>query len=75
MPIVRSDISRQEVITPVQELPVPEETPASETVYVTRTGKKDHRDGYSCLRRSKISISLVEAKQLYSPCGRCNPPR
>ena len=45
------------------------------TVYVTRTGKKYHLGSCSSLRRSKIPISLVEAKQKYSPCSRCNPPR
>ena len=45
------------------------------TVYVTRTGKKYHLDGCSSLRRSKIPISLAEAKQQYAPCSRCNPPR
>ena len=44
------------------------------TVYVTRTGKKYHLDGCSFLRRSKIEVSLAEAKQNYNPCGRCNPP-
>ena len=44
-------------------------------VYVTRTGKKYHLDGCSSLRRSKISISLAEARRRnYEPCGRCNPP-
>ena len=54
----------------------PEPQPLEDvTVYVTRTGKKYHRDGCSSLRRSKIPISLVEAKQQYGPCSRCNPPR
>ena len=44
-------------------------------VYVTRTGKKYHQEGCTSLRRSKIPISLAEAKQGYGPCGRCNPPR
>ena len=44
-------------------------------VYVTRTGKKYHREGCISLRRSKIPISMAEAKERYSPCGRCNPPR
>ena len=44
-------------------------------VYRTRTGKKYHREGCTSLSRSKIPISLTEAKQKYSPCGRCNPPR
>ena len=44
-------------------------------VYVTRTGKKYHRDGCRSLSKSKIAISLAEAKRTYGPCGRCNPPR
>ena len=45
------------------------------TVYVTRTGKKYHLGSCSSLRRSKIEISLTEAKQQYGACSRCNPPR
>ena len=53
------------------------EPTASENVavYVTRTGKKYHRGSCNSLRRSKIPISLAKAKQKYSPCSRCNPPR
>ena len=47
-----------------------------ERVYITRTGKKYHRERCSSLRRSKIPISLVEAKERnFGPCGRCNPPQ
>jgi len=46
---------------------------SEEQVFVTRTGKKYHRADCSSLRRSKIPISLAEAKQRYGPCGRCNP--
>lgn len=52
--------------------PLPSE---DEIVYVTHTGTKYHNDGCSSLSRSKREISLVEAKQKYGPCGRCNPPR
>ena len=55
-----------------------EDTPAepqSETVYVTRTGKKYHLVDCRHLRRSKIPISLADAKLQYSPCAKCNPPR
>ena len=53
-----------------------EDTPVKDmSVYVTRTGKKYHLGSCSSLRRSKIPISLAEAKQKYSPCSRCNPPR
>jgi len=45
------------------------------TVYVTRTGKKYHREGCRYLRKSKIPISLKDAiKRGYTPCSVCNPP-
>ncbi|MBT6143632.1 hypothetical protein HOH51_03930 [bacterium] len=45
------------------------------TVYVTRTGAKYHRGSCRYLRKSKIPISLADAKRRYSPCSVCNPPR
>jgi len=45
------------------------------TVYITRTGKKYHRDGCQYLRKSQIATSLASARQSYSPCSRCNPPQ
>lgn len=50
-------------------------TKSGAQVYVTRTGKKYHRDGCRSLSKSKIPISLAEAMQKYGPCGRCNPPQ
>ncbi len=47
---------------------------AQETVYITRTGTKYHRDGCRYLSKSKIPISLKEAVASYGPCGICNPP-
>lgn len=47
--------------------------PQGQMVYVTRTGKKYHRDGCTHLR-SRIPISLKEAKVRYSPCKVCMPP-
>lgn len=45
------------------------------TVYITKTGEKYHTGGCSCLKKSKIAISLSEAKaDGYSPCSRCSPP-
>lgn len=44
------------------------------TVYVTKTGEKYHRDGCRYLSKSKIPISLDNAKALYTPCSVCNPP-
>jgi hypothetical protein len=48
----------------------------SQTVYVTRTGKKYHRDGCRYLRSSRIPVSLKDAKDRgYTPCSVCKPPR
>lgn len=46
----------------------------SETVFVTSTGKKYHKDGCTHLKKSKIPISIQEAKaQGYEPCSICYP--
>lgn len=68
---------RQEAAAPEAE---PEEKPPPATghvgVYVTRTGGSYHRGTCSSLRKSKIPISLAEAKRRgYRPCKRCNPPQ
>ena len=48
----------------------------SDIVYITRAGKKYHREGCGSLRRSKIPISIEEAcKRRYAPCSNCNPPK
>lgn len=49
--------------------------PEEETVYVTRTGSKYHRLSCRYLRQSRITISLKEAKQSYTPCSVCKPPQ
>jgi endonuclease YncB( thermonuclease family) len=49
--------------------------PDEETVYVTRTGAKYHRSSCQYLRRSRIPVSLKEAKQSYGPCSVCRPPQ
>src|SRR5579859_1316826 len=47
-----------------------------QTVYVTRTGKKYHRDGCRHLNASKIRISLKHAKAKgYTACKVCHPPQ
>lgn len=47
----------------------------SDIVYITRTGKKYHKEGCGSLRRSKIPIFLYEAcKRRYAPCSNCDPP-
>ena len=67
-----SGVSAQRVITSVQKLPTTDET-QEVTVYVTRTGKKYHRSGCRYLSRSKIPISLTEAKLRYGSCSVCRP--
>lgn len=43
-------------------------------VYVTETGKKYHREGCRYLAKSKIPVSLEEArKRGYEPCSVCRP--
>lgn len=49
--------------------------PVETTVYVTKTGSKYHRSGCQYLSKSKIPISLSEARNKYTPCSKCNPPR
>ena len=44
-------------------------------VYVTRTGECYHRSNCSYLSKSKIPMSLIEARKRYRPCSKCNPPR
>lgn len=46
------------------------------TVYVTNNGDKYHRDGCRSLAKSKIPISLADAKAAgYTPCKVCKPPQ
>jgi hypothetical protein len=43
-------------------------------VYITKSGKKYHKDGCSFLKSSKIMISLEQAKQGgLTPCSKCFP--
>lgn len=46
----------------------------AQTVYVTKTGKKYHRESCQYLRQSKIEMKLEQAKVLYDPCSVCKPP-
>jgi micrococcal nuclease len=49
--------------------------PATPTVYVTFTGDKYHRDGCKYLAKSKLAMSLEEAKERHTPCSVCKPPQ
>ena len=45
-----------------------------DTVYITDTGKKFHRDGCRHLEESQHPISRADAKSRgYEPCGTCKP--
>ena len=49
--------------------------PKTQTVYITRTGKKYHRDGCRYLAASKIPIALKEAEARgFTACKACRPP-
>ncbi|RKU20992.1 nuclease [Candidatus Poribacteria bacterium] len=61
------------VVQPPNE-PEPPEAVQDVQVYRTKTGKKYHRAGCRWLK-SKIPITLEEAKLRYGPCRVCNPPR
>lgn len=44
------------------------------TVYVTKSGKKFHRESCGSLSKSKIPILYEEAcSDGYTPCGKCKP--
>ena len=45
-------------------------------VYITKTGKKYHRESCRWLSRAKIATPLEQAKKRgYTPCKTCKPPR
>lgn len=70
----KAPVSSKPVVVQAEAQPV--QTPQSETVYITKTGKKYHRDGCRYLRQSKIAISLDDAQaEGYDPCSVCNPPQ
>lgn len=47
----------------------------TETVYITKTGKKYHRNGCRYLSQSKIKTTVKEAQANgYTPCKICRPP-
>ena len=63
-------------VVPAQQ-PAPQKTTdtKTQTVYITKTGKKYHRDGCRYLK-SRIPISLKDAKANgYMPCSVCRPPQ
>lgn len=47
--------------------------PQEDIVYITKTGKKYHRQGCRYLKQSKIAIEREEAQKYYTPCKVCRP--
>lgn len=59
-----------------QPAPKASEQKREATVYVTRTGKRYHRDGCRYLSHSRMPMSLSDAKKSgYTPCQVCHPPQ
>ena len=59
----------------IYEPPPVERGYTGQTLYVTKTGTKYHRDGCRSLRKSRTPISLGDAKRKgYGPCKVCGPP-
>lgn len=61
----------------VSQAPAPQQQVQTkeQTVYITKTGKKYHTATCRCLSKSKIPISLKDAKARgYTACSVCNPP-
>ena len=58
-----------------QQGPPAQQDTKTQTVYLTRTGKRYHRDGCRYLAASKIPISLKDAKARgFTACKVCHPP-
>jgi hypothetical protein len=50
-------------------------TSGETTVYVTKTGRKYHRENCQHLKKSSRAMTLKQAlEQGYEPCSRCKPP-
>ena len=56
-----------------QKLQAQKIDPKKKIVYITRKGNKYHRDSCRYLSKSKITISLEEARKYYKPCLVCKP--
>jgi len=64
------------VTEPAETPPAPVLDTGTGEVYKTETGSKYHSDGCSYLSKSRIPISLADAKaEGLTPCSKCNPPQ
>lgn len=69
-------VQQQQPPPPQVTQPAQPEQSQAITVYITNTGSKYHRDGCQYLSKSKIAISLTDAKaRHYEPCKVCKPPQ
>ena len=64
-------------VPPLQQPTHQQQTQTKEqTVYITKTGKKYHTATCRYLSKSKIPISLKDAKAKgFTPCSVCKPPQ
>lgn len=75
--VVKLESTRVARVTTTLLIPASSQTRAasSVTVYITDTGERYHRSGCRYLRKSRIAISLEEAKAGgFTPCLVCKPP-
>ena len=70
-----STIVKPTVVNPSPEKKAITNQNKSITVYITESGEKYHSDGCRYLKKSKIPISLDNAKAGYVPCSVCGAPR
>ena len=79
-PVATKKVAETAVATVAATTAATTATPAqgddSIIVYTTNTGSCYHNDGCSSLSKSKIPITLAEAKaEGLKPCSKCNPPQ
>jgi len=70
----KTPASSSETVVPVA--PTTPKPSSDVTVYITKTGEKYHTGSCRYLSKSKIPITLKDAKARgYGPCSVCKPPR
>lgn len=62
------------LVRPAGREPPPQLRAGDTVVYVTRTGRKYHRQDCPHASKSGRPIALREAGKRYGPCSRCDPP-
>ena len=74
--LLSATLAPSAVLLAQQPAPKPSEQPKEQIVYITRTGKRYHRQGCRYLSKSAMPMSLKDAKQQgYTPCKVCRPPQ